>query len=123
MTVLLVFGGRQIAPGDSPAYAQQALTNICFDRLAGKPTRVIQGGADGYDLCGELWAQAHNIPCDTYPADWRKHGRAAGPIRNQAMIDKGKPNLAVQFPGGRGTADMRKRLDKAGIEVIEVSLP
>ena len=29
----------------------------------------------------------------TYPADWDKFGRAAGPIRNQQMLDEGKPNM------------------------------
>ncbi len=54
------------------------------------------------------------------PADWDKFGKGAGPIRNQQMIDEGKPDLVVAFPGGTGTADMVKRAKKHGIEVIEV---
>jgi len=53
-------------------------------------------------------------------AKWSKHGRAAGPIRNQEMIDECKPDLVVAFPGGRGTADMVRRAKAAGIRVIEV---
>lgn len=34
------------------------------------------------------------------------------------MLDSGI-DLAIEFPGGRGTADMRRRLDKAGVKVIE----
>ena len=37
-----------------------------------------------------------------------KHGNAAGPIRNQRMLDHGKPDIVVAFPGGSGTADMVK---------------
>jgi hypothetical protein len=37
-----------------------------------------------------------------------------------SMIDEGKPDLVVAFPGGRGTADMVKRAKKANVEVIEV---
>jgi hypothetical protein len=33
------------------------------------------------------------------------------------MIDGGKPDLVITFPGGRGTADMVRRAEKAGIEV------
>jgi hypothetical protein len=47
-----------------------------------------------------------------------KHGRAAGPIRNQAILDEGKPDLVVAFPGGRGTTDMVSRVQNARIEVL-----
>jgi hypothetical protein len=45
-----------------------------------------------------LWAGAAAVPIDVYVAQWKKHGRAAGPIRNQRMLDKGKPDLVVAFP-------------------------
>jgi hypothetical protein len=48
-------------------------------------------------------------------------GKAAGPIRNQRMIDEGKPDLVIAFPGGRGTADMVSRAKKAGIPVQEIT--
>jgi hypothetical protein len=54
------------------------------------------------------------------PADWKAHGRAAGPIRNQRMIDEHRPELVVAAPGGRGTADMVRRARAAGIEVFEI---
>lgn len=47
-------------------------------------------------------------------------GKAAGPIRNQHMIDTAKPDLVVSFPGGAGTADMVRRAKAAGVRVIEV---
>ena len=52
--------------------------------------------------------------------DWEKHGRAAGPIRNKLMLDEGRPDLVVAFPGGRGTANMVKQASAASVEVIEV---
>ena len=36
------------------------------------------------------------------------------------MLDEGKPDLVVAFPGGKGTADMTRRAREAGIEAIEV---
>jgi len=53
-------------------------------------------------------------------ANWAGLGRKAGPIRNQEMLDQGRPNMVVAFPGGRGTADMVRRARGAGVEVIEV---
>ena len=62
----------------------------------------------------------------SFPADWYPNGRSAGmdrsagPKRNQRMIDEGKPDLVVAFPGGKGTEDMKRRAKAAGIKVIEV---
>jgi hypothetical protein len=39
-------------------------------------------------------------------AEWERLGRKAGPIRNQRMLEEGKPDLVVAFPGGTGTAGM-----------------
>jgi hypothetical protein len=50
--------------------------------------------------------------------DWKRHGPAAGPMRNQRMLDWG-PDLVVAFAGGKGTADMVRRARAAGVDVIE----
>ncbi len=71
------------------------------------------------DLLAEEWAKSREIPYCGWPAKWRTGGRrkAEGPIRNQVMLDKTRPTLGVEFPGRNGTADMRKRLENAGIPV------
>jgi len=38
--------------------------------------------------------------------EWDELGKKAGPLRNQRMLDEGKPDLVVAFPGGGGTKDM-----------------
>lgn len=82
---------------------------------------IIQGGAIGADFLARVWAVDRRVSYEEYPADWKKYGKAAGPIRNQQMLDEGKPDLVVAFPGGFGTADMVRRARKAGVEVIEVA--
>lgn len=82
---------------------------------------VIQGGAPGADALAREWCVERKAPFWNYPADWKTHGRAAGPIRNQLMLDKGKPDLVLAFPGGRGTADMVRRAQAAGVQVFEVN--
>ena len=47
-------------------------------------------------------------------------GLSAGPARNQRMLDEGKPDAGIAFPGGPGTADMTRRLKEAGIPVWEI---
>lgn len=84
-------------------------------------TAIIEGGATGADALAAAWAKLEGVPTERFPADWKAHGRAAGPIRNQQMIDEGKPDLVVAFPGGRGTADMVRRAKKAGIPVREIA--
>lgn len=79
---------------------------------------VVQGGANGADKFARHWADALRHPSETFAANWGEHGRAAGPIRNQAMLDAGA-NLVVAFKGGRGTANMVGIARAAGIEVWE----
>ncbi len=80
---------------------------------------IIHGGAMGADTYAALWAKMNRFVALAYPADWKKHGKAAGPIRDQEMLDQ-RPDIVVAFPGGRGTADMVSRAKKAGVKVIEV---
>lgn len=81
-------------------------------------TREIIGGADWW---AKQWAVARGKECKTVCADWGRHNRAAGPIRNQQMIDECKPDVVIAFQGGRGTEDMVRRASKAGIPVRKVS--
>lgn len=109
---VLVCGGREYRDVDR---VKNTLTEI--HRL--KPiTCIIEGGARGVDHYAAQWGDEHNLGRLTFYADWAKHGKAAGPIRNQAMIDEGQPVLVIAFPGGRGTTDMVRRAKAAGIEVI-----
>lgn len=81
---------------------------------------IIHGGCPtGADRFADDYAVVNWTGLEIYPADWKSHGRSAGPIRNQRMIDEGNPDIVLAFPGGRGTADMVTRAKRAGIMVIE----
>ena len=112
---VLVCGGRE--------FANRRMLNEALDQLHLKRgiALIISGGARGADAMAAWWAKGAGVPCDVYQADWIGLGRKAGPIRNQRMLDEGKPDLVVAFPGGRGTANMLRRAREAGIEVIEVT--
>jgi hypothetical protein len=105
---VLVTGGRE--------YSDSSCVYRYLTQL--KPTAVIHGAATGADSLADAWAKHYAVPVTRYPADWRTHGRAAGPIRNQAMLDCERPDAVLAFPGGKGTADMVRRAERAGIRVI-----
>ena len=113
-TIMLVCGGRSYTDKER---LWSTLNGFLQSR---RVRRVISGGARGADTMAEDWAKARGIECVVFHADWAKYGRAAGPIRNQQMLDEGRPTLVVAFPDGRGTADMVRRARSAGVEVIEV---
>lgn len=89
-------------------------------RGAHKKIVIIHGDARGADRMGGLWGHRRKIDVITFPADWDAYGNAAGHIRNQQMIDEGRPDCVVACPGGRGTADMVQRAMKAGVPVYRV---
>lgn len=112
---VLVCGGRDFCDWRK---LSGTLTNLHMQRQA--ITEVVHGNAIGADWLAKAWAISAGIPEKPFPAKWSEHGKAAGPIRNQQMLDEGKPNLVVAFPGGAGTRDMVTRAKKAGIEIVEV---
>jgi len=109
---ILVCGGRDCAE-------QAMLFGVLDMEAEARPIgTIIQGGADGADRLARLWCHSRKVRYDNYPADWRAHGKAAGPIRNQQMLDEGMPTKVFAFPGGRGTADMVRRAKAAGVPVF-----
>ena len=109
---VLVCGGRN--------YANVRTLNATLRGLSPPPTVIIHGAYSGADELAGKWALFNRVTELPFPADWGKLGRAAGPIRNQRMLDEGKPDLVVAFPGNAGTADMIRRARAAGVPVIEV---
>lgn len=81
---------------------------------------VISGHAKGADQMAEMYANERGLAVEIYPADWEKHGKRAGPIRNIQMLDEGKPDMVVAFPGGKGTAHMVKIAKERDIFVAKV---
>jgi predicted Rossmann-fold nucleotide-binding protein len=112
MKRVIVCGGRK--------YADRARLFAEMDRLAEVhgPLIVIQGGATGADALAREWARQRRAEIVTMPAEWEKHGPSAGPIRNQRMVDFCHPDGVVAFPGGRGTRDMLRRAQRAGLPIL-----
>ena len=117
-TFILVTGGRDYDDADEVKARLEGR-----DDPVGDITLVV-GDASGADALARWHAPSHWTQM-RFQADWAKHGRAAGPIRNQEMVDfvakkvsKGHHGLVEAFPGGRGTKDCARRALKAGLPVF-----
>lgn len=118
---ILVCGGRDF---NNKALLYRALDAITprtvpdqYGNDMPRDVTIIHGAARGADSLADDWAVTNWCAVDEYRANWAKHGRAAGPIRNAQMLKEGKPDLVVAFPGGPGTDNMIRISRKAGIEV------
>src|SRR6476661_8492494 len=99
---LIIAGGRDYDVTQQDIQALDTIPDV---------TEVVSGGAGGADACGEDWAAMRGIPCKSFRADWLKHGKAAGPIRNRKMAEYA--DAVVLFPGGKGTDSMFREATKA----------
>lgn len=104
---VLVCGGRNY---DNMGKVTEVLNEI-------QPWLVIHGAARGADQLAQQWCDYNFVGFLQFPANWKKHGKAAGPKRNAKMLKYGKPDLVVAFPGGKGTANMVKLAGEAGVPV------
>lgn len=109
---VLVCGGRDFDDYD--------LLSSTLDKL--DIDLIIEGGAAGADNWAWKYAKRNGLQFETYRAEWDKHGKSAGHVRNQQMLDEGKPDMVVAFPtkASKGTWDMVKRSKKAGLPVTVV---
>jgi|SRR5699024_8720881 len=86
---------------------------------ASEDTILVHGacpsGADA--IADQVW-RGWGLPVEAHPAQWRKHGRRAGPIRNTEMVRAGA-DLVLAFPVGAspGTRGCIRTARKAGLNV------
>jgi predicted polyphosphate/ATP-dependent NAD kinase len=122
---LLVCGGRDYDKADVFNHLERFAYGdveelMRFRHGRTKLTTLIHGGARGADEGAAMWGKSEGLRVLAFPADWKKHGKAAGPIRNRKMIEEGKPDAVIAFAGGRGTANMVALAEASGIPVLRV---
>ena len=81
-------------------------------RKTNKLTEIVSGGAKGVDTLGEQYAEEYNINLKIYRADWKTHGRAAGPLRNRKMAEYADCLVAVWDGQSKGTKNMIETMHK-----------
>ncbi len=105
---LIIAGGRDYRFTPKDIEQLNTLKNI---------TEIVSGGAKGADFEGEQWAieQGHTIRL--FKPDWKRYGRGAGPRRNHDMAEYA--DAVALFPGGKGTDNMFKEAQKAGLIIYD----
>ena len=112
--VIAAGGGRDLA------WPQQRIAAELLARSGGRLVHLLlHGGARGADAAIGRAAQQLGWSALVMQAQWERHGRAAGPIRNRELLDqavaravaRSSPGcltsvLVVAFPGGAGTASL-----------------
>ncbi len=106
---LAIIGGRD--------FQDYELVKATVAKVKSEIVAIVSGGAKGADSLAERYAREHGIPVEVYPADWNKHGRRAGFLRNQDIISACDAVIAFWDGVSAGTRSSIEIADKAGKSV------
>ena len=106
----IVAGGRD--------YSDKVTAFRVLDSIVKAGDVIISGHATGADTLGEQYAKEHGLSCELHPADWNRHGRAAGPIRNEEMAKVADRLVAFWDGKSSGTKSMISLAKKYKLEVL-----
>lgn len=107
---VIIAGSRSII---DPAIVVAAVEASGF-----KIAEVVSGCCRGVDKLGEKWAEDRGLPVKRFLANWGKHGKSAGPIRNREMAEYADALIAIWDGKSRGTANMIEEAEKRGLKVF-----
>lgn len=109
---IIVAGGRDF---DDYYLLEEELKKF-VSSISSEPT-IVSGGARGADRLGEWWAFENECSLTIIKADWDKHKKAAGAIRNKKMADYSDALVAFWDGESRGTKNMIETAQKQGLLV------
>ena len=111
---IIIAGGRDFTTEEH----YELLKEVCSKTLS-KCTNIeiVSGGAQGADALGERFAKEFNYDIKLFPANWKEHGRAAGPIRNREMAEYANALIAFWDNKSRGTKNMIEEAKKRDLQV------
>lgn len=113
---LIIAGSRTLKPSFGFIRSCMEMLNIPM------VTELVCGMAEGVDTEGLHWASHFERNVAKFPADWDKHGKAAGPIRNKQMAHYANALLLIWDGQSRGSANMKKEMEKLKKPIYEVIL-
>jgi YspA, cpYpsA-related SLOG family len=112
---ILITGGRSWSDRETIMHALlEASRGVHWSEVT-----VVHGGAKGADTIASELATGFGMKVEAHLADWQAYHKAAGPLRNQKMVDLGADVcLAFLQPNSKGTANCIEKAKKAGIKTI-----
>jgi hypothetical protein len=115
---VIIAGGREVFVPDGVRMIEKAITESGF-----AITEIINGGASGIDAAARrYWSDKY----DRQPPDcslrmiyaqWHKHGKSAGPIRNREMAKNADALIAIWDGKSRGTKNMIETAKEMGLKI------
>ena len=121
--VVLICGSRTYGSRRVLSKLQRRNMKMVISEL--DPEFIIHGGCRGADELSHGIADELGIHVQVFEADWAKHGKSAGPIRNKEMLKQGRPDLVLAFFDGKrtkGTMNMVKLAKAAHVPVLEYGI-
>ena len=127
---VLITGDRHWTNWERVVEVLSALHAVCPDAI------IVHGDARGADrIAGEIATMLFGAErVEAWPADWDRHGKAAGPIRNRFMVKESERRAeldghhlrrGVAFHSdlfhSRGTKDMVSVLEYHNIPVLKIT--
>lgn len=109
---------RVIVAGSRDATEAQVNEALARCPWIGFASAIVSGTARGADEFGERWAAKQGVEVRRFPADWRTHGKRAGPIRNRQMAQNADGLVAVWDGRSRGTKTMIEFAQQRGLRVF-----
>lgn len=98
---VIIAGGRDFDDYEKLAQAMDFYLSKIEDEIV-----VLCGMCEGADALGYKYAKERVYNVKFYPADWARHGRAAGPLRNEKMAQNADALVAFWDGKSRGTKNM-----------------
>jgi len=108
---------RIVIAGSRTVTEEEVRTALNQCDWIGFVTAIVSGTAKGADQFGERWAEERGIEIHRYPAEWKKFGKRAGPIRNKLMAENAEGLIAVWDGKSRGTFSMIEFATQLGLRV------
>lgn len=108
----IIAGGRDF--NDYNRLARECAKIIFFNKL--RPSVVSGCCPNGADSLGIRWANKESLEIERFPAEWDKHGKAAGAIRNMEMAQNADALIAFWDGKSPGTKNMIENAHKARLE-------
>jgi hypothetical protein len=113
---VIVAGSRGICDQNHYEFVREKLDLILRNKLP--QVLIINGGcSDSPDWLASLYTLERGLSMKVYLADWDKHGKAAGPIRNREMAENADALVAFWDGGSPGTKNMIEEAEKRGLPV------
>lgn len=114
-------GSKVIIAGSRSFADYEKLKSVCdsiLPNLYSEPRiSILSGTSSGSDSLGERYAKERGYTLNRYPADWKRYGKAAGPIRNRQMVKEADAAIIFWDGQSRGTKNLIEEANRHGLKV------